>query len=101
MEFASLQPGSVHRPGVSVVPPANPDSLLRKLAPRDCRIPGGRADAAGQRHAIDPHPVKGSADAGMALMGGQVDFLFDGPTTALANARAGKLKMLVLTDSKP
>ena len=46
-------------------------------------------------------PFKGSADAGMALMGGQVDFLFDGPTTALANARAGKLKMLVLTDSKP
>ena len=46
-------------------------------------------------------PFKGSADAGMALMGGQVDFLFDGPTTALANARSGKAKMLAYTDPKP
>lgn len=46
-------------------------------------------------------PFKGSADAGMALMGGQVDFLFDGPTTALANAKAGKVKMLAYTDPKP
>ena len=46
-------------------------------------------------------PFKGSADAGMALMGGQVDFLFDGPTTALANARGGKAKMLAFTDPKP
>ncbi len=46
-------------------------------------------------------PFKGSADAGMALMGGQVDFLFDGPTTAIANARAGKVKMLAYTDPKP
>ena len=46
-------------------------------------------------------PFKGSADAGMALMGGQVDFLFDGPTTALANARGGKVKMLAFTDPKP
>ncbi len=46
-------------------------------------------------------PFKGSADAGLALMGGQVDFLFDGPTTALANARAGKVKMLAYTDPKP
>jgi len=46
-------------------------------------------------------PFKGSADAGMALMGGQVDFLFDGPTTALNNARAGKVKMLAFTDPKP
>ena len=46
-------------------------------------------------------PFKGSADAGMALMGGQVDFLFDGPTTALANARGGKVKMLAYTDPKP
>ncbi len=46
-------------------------------------------------------PFKGSADAGLALMGGQVDFLFDGPTTALANARGGKVKMLAYTDPKP
>jgi len=46
-------------------------------------------------------PFKGSADAGMALMGGQVDFLFDGPTTAIANARGGKVKMLAYTDPKP
>ncbi len=46
-------------------------------------------------------PFKGSADAGLALMGGQVDFLFDGPTTALANARGGKVKMLAFTDPKP
>ena len=46
-------------------------------------------------------PFKGSADAGMALMGSQVDFLFDGPTTALANAKAGKVKMLAFTDPKP
>ena len=46
-------------------------------------------------------PFKGSADAGMALMGGQVDFLFDGPTTAINNAKAGKVKMLAYTDPKP
>ncbi|MEN9629718.1 MAG: hypothetical protein RJA10_2945 [Pseudomonadota bacterium] len=46
-------------------------------------------------------PFKGSADAGLALMGGQVDFLFDGPTTALTNAKAGKVKMLAYTDPKP
>ena len=46
-------------------------------------------------------PFKGSADAGMALMGGQVDLLFDGPTTAIANAKGGKVKMLAYTDPKP
>jgi tripartite-type tricarboxylate transporter receptor subunit TctC len=46
-------------------------------------------------------PFKGSADAGLALMGGQVDFLFDGPTTAIANAKGGKVKMLAYTDPKP
>ena len=46
-------------------------------------------------------PFKGSADAGLALMGGQVDFLFDGPTTAMANAKGGKVKMLAYTDPKP
>ena len=46
-------------------------------------------------------PFKGSADAGLALMGGQVDFLFDGPTTAINNAKGGKVKMLAFTDPKP
>ena len=46
-------------------------------------------------------PFKGSADAGVALVGGQVDFLFDGPTTAQAYAKAGKVKMLAYTDPKP
>ncbi len=46
-------------------------------------------------------PFKGSADAGLALIGGQVDFLFDGPTTAINNAKAGKVKMLAFTDPKP
>lgn len=46
-------------------------------------------------------PFKGSADAGLALLGGQVDFLFDGPTTAINNAKAGKVKMLAYTDPKP
>lgn len=46
-------------------------------------------------------PFKGSADAGMALISGQVDFYFDGATTAIANAKAGKARMLAYTDSKP
>jgi tripartite-type tricarboxylate transporter receptor subunit TctC len=46
-------------------------------------------------------PFKGSADAGLALVGGQVDFLFDGPTTALNFAKAGRVKMLAYTDPKP
>jgi tripartite-type tricarboxylate transporter receptor subunit TctC len=46
-------------------------------------------------------PFKGSADAGVALVGGQVDFLFDGPTTAQNYARAGKARMLAYTDPKP
>jgi tripartite-type tricarboxylate transporter receptor subunit TctC len=46
-------------------------------------------------------PFKGSADAGVALVGGQVDFLFDGPTTALNFAKAGRVKMLAYTDTKP
>jgi tripartite-type tricarboxylate transporter receptor subunit TctC len=37
----------------------------------------------------------------VALIGGQVDFLFDGPTTALNYAKAGKVKMLAFTDPKP
>ncbi|MFN0161765.1 MAG: Bug family tripartite tricarboxylate transporter substrate binding protein, partial [Burkholderiales bacterium] len=39
-------------------------------------------------------PFRGSADAIVALLGGQVQMLFDGPTTALANAAGGKVRML-------
>ncbi|MBL8378247.1 MAG: tripartite tricarboxylate transporter substrate binding protein [Burkholderiales bacterium] len=39
-------------------------------------------------------PFRGSADAIVALLGGQVQMLFDGPTTALTNAAAGKVRML-------
>jgi len=46
-------------------------------------------------------PFKGSADASVALIGGQVDFLFDGPTTALAAHKGGRVKMLAYTDPKP
>ncbi len=46
-------------------------------------------------------PFKGSGDATMALIGNQVQLLFDGPTTAINNARAGKVKMLAVTDAKP
>ena len=46
-------------------------------------------------------PFKGSADAGVALVGGQVDFLFDGPTTAMNYAKAGRVKMLAYSDPKP
>jgi len=38
-------------------------------------------------------PFRASADAIVALLGGQVDLLFDGPTTALNNAAAGKRRM--------
>lgn len=46
-------------------------------------------------------PFKGSSEAGVALVGGQVDFFFDGPTGALNFAKAGKVKMLAYTDPKP
>jgi tripartite-type tricarboxylate transporter receptor subunit TctC len=46
-------------------------------------------------------PFKGSGDATVALIGNQVQLLFDGPTTALNNARAGKVKMFGVTDAKP
>ena len=43
-------------------------------------------------------PFKGSADASAALVGNQVQLLFDGPTTALAQAKGGRVKMLGVTD---
>ncbi|MFN0186576.1 MAG: Bug family tripartite tricarboxylate transporter substrate binding protein [Aquabacterium sp.] len=39
-------------------------------------------------------PFKGSGDAIVALIGNQVQLLFDGPTTALNNAAAGKVRLL-------
>ena len=46
-------------------------------------------------------PFKGSSEASTALIGGHVDFLFDGATTALAFASAGKVKMLAHIDRQP
>ena len=45
-------------------------------------------------------PYKGSAEAIVALIGGQVDLVFDGPTTAITNAKAGKVKMLAVADDR-
>ena len=43
-------------------------------------------------------PFKGSADASVALIGNQIQLLFDGPTTAINQAKAGRVKMLGVTD---
>jgi tripartite-type tricarboxylate transporter receptor subunit TctC len=45
-------------------------------------------------------PYKGSGDASAALIGNQVQLLFDGPTTAINMAKAGRAKMLGVTDKK-
>jgi tripartite-type tricarboxylate transporter receptor subunit TctC len=45
-------------------------------------------------------PYKGSGDATAALVGNQVQLLFDGPTTAINMAKAGRAKMLGVTDKK-
>lgn len=45
-------------------------------------------------------PYKGSAEAGMAILGGHIQILFDGTTTAIANAKAGKVKLLGYVDEK-
>ena len=45
-------------------------------------------------------PYKGSADAVRDLFAGQIQLVFDGPTTAVANARAGKVKILAVNDSR-
>ena len=39
-------------------------------------------------------PYKGSGDAMKDLLGGQVQLFFDGVTTAMTNAKTGKVKML-------
>ena len=45
-------------------------------------------------------PYKGTAEATMALLGGHVQMLFDGTSTAIANAKAGKVKILAYVDEK-
>jgi tripartite-type tricarboxylate transporter receptor subunit TctC len=45
-------------------------------------------------------PYKGSGDAMVGLLSGAVQLLFDGPTTAINNARAGKVKMLAIGDDR-
>ena len=45
-------------------------------------------------------PYKGSADATVGLLSGAVQLMFDGPTTALTNAKAGKVKMLAIADDR-
>lgn len=45
-------------------------------------------------------PYKGTPDAIVALMGGQIDFLFMPPSLATNNHEAGKVKILGLTSSQ-
>jgi tripartite-type tricarboxylate transporter receptor subunit TctC len=45
-------------------------------------------------------PYRGSGEAIVGLLSGSVQLLFDGPTTALNNARAGKVKMLAIADAR-
>jgi tripartite-type tricarboxylate transporter receptor subunit TctC len=45
-------------------------------------------------------PYKGTGDALLAVISGQVQLLFDGPTTAINNAKAGKVKMLAIADDR-
>ncbi len=42
-------------------------------------------------------PFKGGADAGRAVMSGEVQLLFDAPVTGINNARGGKLRALAST----
>ncbi|MBL8386587.1 MAG: tripartite tricarboxylate transporter substrate binding protein [Burkholderiales bacterium] len=45
-------------------------------------------------------PYKGSADAIRDLFGGQVQLMFDGLATAVANVRAGRVKALGVADTR-
>lgn len=45
-------------------------------------------------------PYKGSADAVRDLLGGQIQMVFDGPSTAIANAKAGLVKILGVADKE-
>ena len=102
---------------VLTVPAAAPYSTLRELVAYAKANPGklnfGSFSLGSTSHLVGEMlmqqagidmvhvPFKGSADAAVALIGNQVQLLFDGPTTALNNAKAGKVKMLAVTDSKP
>ena len=43
-------------------------------------------------------PYKGSTDAVRDLLAGQIQFVFDGPSTAIANAKGGLVKILGVAD---
>ncbi len=45
-------------------------------------------------------PFKGGADAGRAILGGQVQVLFDAPLTAINNTRGGKIKSLAIASAR-
>lgn len=45
-------------------------------------------------------PYKGSTDAVRDLLGGQIQFVFDGPATAVTNAKAGLVKILGVADKE-
>ncbi|WP_088280417.1 tripartite tricarboxylate transporter substrate binding protein [Ideonella sp. A 288] len=102
---------------VLTVPAAAPYSTLRELVAYAKANPGklnfGSFSLGSTSHLVGEMlmqqagiemvhvPFKGSGDATVALIGNQVQLLFDGPTTAINNAKAGKVKMLAVTDSKP
>lgn len=45
-------------------------------------------------------PFKGGADAGRAILGGQVEVLFDAPLTAINNTLGGKIKSLAIASAR-
>ena len=46
-------------------------------------------------------PFKGGGPAATALLGGQIDLMFTDPTAHLANVKAGKIRALGVSSSKP
>jgi tripartite-type tricarboxylate transporter receptor subunit TctC len=45
-------------------------------------------------------PFKGTSEATAALYSGSIQLLFDGPATAIASAKSGKVKMLAIADER-
>ncbi len=45
-------------------------------------------------------PYKGSAEATRDLLGGEIQLVFDGPSTAIANAKGGLVKILGVADKE-
>lgn len=45
-------------------------------------------------------PFKGGSDAGRAVLGGEVQILFDAPLTAINNTRGGRVKALAVASAK-